>query len=256
MNKFIVKVFSALLSCGVMASAMAKDELVIGFDPTYTPFEYKNADGSYAGFDYALGNALCQKLKLNCVWKEVDFDSSIAALRVRKIDAILSAMSITEERSKQVDFTVPVYDVPTALVVKSGSHLALGSLPSGTNIGVTQGTTQESYARKVMQPKGVNVISYESQDHVYQDLSNGRLDGTLTNAATASEGFLKLPQGKGFAISQPTVNDTQYFGKGVGIAFRKGDDAHTEMFNTAITEMKKSGEIANLSKKYFSFAVN
>lgn len=256
MKSLTLKVASVFLSMSLANVAMAKTDLIIGFDPTYTPFEYKNADGSYAGFDYALGNALCKKMNLNCVWKEVDFDSSIAALRARKIDAILSAMSITDERSKQVDFTVPVYDVPTALVVKSSSNLELSSLPPGTSVGVTQGTTQESYALKVLQPKGVKVISYESQDHVYQDLSNGRLDSTLTNAATASEGFLKLPQGKEYKISEPTISDIHYFGKGVGIAFRKGDAEHTQLFNAAIIDMKSKGEIAELSKKYFSFTVD
>lgn len=244
------------LGCvSIIGSACAAEKIVIGFDPTYAPFEYKNSDGTYGGFDYALGNELCKRMKIQCTWKEINFDGSIPALKARKIDAILSAMSITEERSKQVDFSVPLYNIPTALVVKKGSVISLNNLPAGTSVGVTQGTTQETYAHQVLQPKGVNVVAYASQDLVYQDLNNGRLDATLTNAATATEGFLKLPQGKSFMISQPVVSDTKFFGKGVGIAFRKDDLPLQKEFDAAITGIKQDGTLSKISTHYFNFAI-
>jgi ABC-type amino acid transport substrate-binding protein len=76
-----------------------KDWKVIrfGVDPSYPPFESKAANGSLVGFDIDLGNALCAKLNAKCVWVENDFDGMIPALQARKIDAVLSDMSVTEK---------------------------------------------------------------------------------------------------------------------------------------------------------------
>ncbi len=75
-------------------------------------FAFKQPDGSIAGFDYDIGNALCEQMKAKCTWVEQEFDGLIPALKVRKIDAILSSMSITEDRKKSVDFTKRYYLTP------------------------------------------------------------------------------------------------------------------------------------------------
>jgi lysine/arginine/ornithine transport system substrate-binding protein len=129
-----------VIAPGVVA---AKDWKVIrfGVDPSYPPFESKAPDGRLVGFDIDLGNAICAKLNAKCVWVENDFDGMIPALQARKIDAILSDMSVTQKRLQQIDFTSKISDSPTRMVAKTSSHL----LPTaeslkGKSVGVEQGT--------------------------------------------------------------------------------------------------------------------
>src|SRR5260370_14519155 len=109
-----------------------KDWKVIrfGVDPIYPPFESKAADGSFVGFDIDLGNALCAKLNAKCVWVENDFDGMIPALQARKIDAVLSDMSVTEKRLQQIDFTAKISYSPTRKVAKARSYF----LPTAESI--------------------------------------------------------------------------------------------------------------------------
>ena len=80
-------------------------ELRLGVEPGYAPFEMKTPDGALAGFDIDLGTELCLRIQAKCRWVESDFDGLIPALKAKKIDAILSSMSITEQRQKEIDFT-------------------------------------------------------------------------------------------------------------------------------------------------------
>src|ERR1700722_11377506 len=202
------------LSCASLIAwspyALAKDWKVIrfGVDPSYPPFESKAPDGNLVGFDIDLGKALCAKLNAKCVWVENDFDGMIPALQARKIDAILSDMSVTDKRRQQIDFTDKISDSPTRMVAKSGSNLQpTAESLRGKAIGVEQGTIQETYAKTYFEPNGVNVVSYQNQDQVYADLKSGRLEASLQNEAQATVGFLKTPEGQGFAFSGPEIND-------------------------------------------------
>src|ERR1700733_5057477 len=123
MKRLILVLTFVLASVIVWSSAVsAKDWKVIrfGVDPSYPPFESKAPDGSLIGFDIDLGKALCAKLNAHCVWVENDFDGMIPALQARKIDAILSDMSVTDKRRQQIEFTNKISNSPTRMGAKTG----------------------------------------------------------------------------------------------------------------------------------------
>lgn len=97
-------------------------------------------------------------MKVKCTWVEQEFDGLIPALKVRKIDAILSSMSITDDRKKSVDFTGKYYNSPARLVMKDGTTVSdsLAEL-KGKKIGVQRGSIHERFAREVPAPQGVVV---------------------------------------------------------------------------------------------------
>src|ERR1700732_3597182 len=115
--------FSSLFSWSPRASAKDWKVIRFGVDPSYPPFESKAPDGGLVGCDIDLGNALCAKLNAKCVWVENDFDGMIPALQARKIDAVLSDMSVTEKRLQQIDFTDRIFNSTTRMVAKTRSHL-------------------------------------------------------------------------------------------------------------------------------------
>jgi ABC-type amino acid transport substrate-binding protein len=163
------------------AGACAKDWTTIrfGVDATYAPFESKAANGELVGLDIDIGNEICRRMNARCVWVESDFDGLIPALNARKFDAVLSSMSVTPKRAEQIAFSDKLYNTPTRLVSRQGTHL----LPSadslkGRAVGVEQGTIQETYAKENWASKGVQVVAYQNQDQAYADLISGRLDAT------------------------------------------------------------------------------
>ncbi|MFZ4212520.1 transporter substrate-binding domain-containing protein [Pantoea endophytica] len=237
------------------AGNTAPQVLRFGVDPTFPPFESKTQDGTLVGFDIDLGNAICAQAKITCVWVQTNFDGAIPGLKARKFDAILSAMSITDKRKEQINFSNVVYKTPSALVSGkiSGINAGLNSL-RGKNVGVAQGTVQETYAKSRWEPAGITVISYNSQMEIYPDLIAGRLDATLINAVSAEMSFLKTPEGNGFEI-KTTFNDSAISGNGVGIGLRKEDSQLEGVINTALSELHKNGTYDSLSKKYFNFDI-
>lgn len=246
------------LALSVLVQPVFADEkpLKIGIEAAYPPFASKAPDGSIVGFDYDIGNALCEEMKVKCTWVEQEFDGLIPALKVRKIDAILSSMSITEERKQSVDFTHKYYNSPARLVMKDGTVVSdgLGEL-KGKNIGVQRGSIHERFAKEVLEPLGAEIKPYSSQNEIYLDISAGRLDGTLADATLLQDGFLKTDSGKGYAFVGPSFSDAKYFGDGIGIAVRKGDAANLARINDAIAAIRANGTYKAIQDKYFDFDI-
>ena len=208
----------------------------IGIEAAYPPFSLKTPDGQLAGFDVDIGNALCEEMKVQCKWVEQEFDGLIPALKVRKIDAILSSMTITDERKRSVDFTNKYYNTPARFVMKEGASLNDPKADlKGKKAGVLRGSTADRYASAELTPAGVEVVRYNSQQEANMDL--------VTDA------------GKGYAFVGPQLTDAKYFGEGVGIAVRKGDSELAGKFNAAIDALRANGKYKQIQDKYFSFDV-
>lgn len=239
-------------------AAIADDAkpLRIGIEAAYPPFAYKTPEGTITGFDYDIGNALCAEMKVECKWIEQEFDGLIPALKVRKFDAVLSSMTITEERLKSVDFTKKYYHTPARLAMKEGTVIndPLTDL-KGKKVGVQRASIYDRYATEVFAPAGVEVVRYSSQNEIFLDMAAGRLDATLADVVNIDDGFLKTDAGKGFALVGPAFNEKKYFGEGAGIAVRKGDKALAEKINTAIAAIRANGKYKEVQDKYFKFDV-
>lgn len=239
-----------------VAYAAVPKTLRIGTDPTYAPFESKNAQGELVGFDIDLANEICKRIEAKCSYVESDFDALIPSLKAKKIDAIISSLSITEKRQQEIAFSEKLYAANARLIAPKGSKIepTLASL-KGKTIGLLQGTTQETYANQHWRPEGVTITPYANQDLVYQDLTAGRIDAAFQDEVAASEGFLKQPVGKDYAFAGPAVKDEQIFGVGTGMGMRKDDTELKAAIDKAFDEMRKDGTYDKLAKKYFDFDV-
>jgi len=234
------------------ACAQSSDTLRFGIEAAYPPFESKTASGQLEGFDVDVGNAVCAKMKVKCVWVENSFDGLIPALQARKFDVINSAMNITAKRKESIAFTPPIYVVPIVMIAKRGSNL----LPDvktlqGKRVGVLQGSSQEDFLKKHWANAGVQIVSYQDQDQVYADLAAGRLDAAVQEAQTAHDGFLSKPAGAGFDMVGEPLKDPATLGEGTGFGLRKGDKALQAKVDAALAELKKDGTLTALSQKYF-----
>jgi len=234
------------------APAPEAGPLKVAIDPTYEPFTFKSADGQPTGFDVDVANALCEQIKRKCDFVEQVWDSMIPGLNAKKYDVIISSMSITDERLKEVDFTDKYYNTPSRIVLKKGTKFTDAASIKGKKIGVLKGSTQEKYALGDLKPAGVIVNSYEAQDQVYLDIKSGRLDGTVADYMEVTGGFLSKPEGAKYELVGPDLKMPQYFGYGAGIALRKGEDKLKGELNEAIKAIRTNGTYKTLNDKYFA----
>lgn len=246
------------LALSLMAGSLfaAEDTLRIGIEAAYPPFASKNDKGEIVGFDYDIGNALCAQMQVKCQWVIQEFDGMIPSLKVRKIDAVLSSMSITEDRLKSVDFTARYYHTPGKFAMKAGSQIndPLVDL-KGKKVGVQRASTYDRFATEQLEVAGVEVVRYASQNEAFLDLASGRLDATLADIVNTEESFIKTPAGQGFALVGPDISDPKYFGRGAGIAVRKGDNANLTRLNAAIAAIRANGTYQQVQSKYFPFDI-
>jgi arginine/ornithine transport system substrate-binding protein len=244
------------ITLGALSSlsfAQGKD-LKVAIDPTYEPFTYKK-DGKPVGFDVDIASALCEQIKRKCVFVEQGWDSMIPGLMARKYDVIISSMSITEDRQKQIDFTDKYYNTPSRVVTKKDVKYGGAASLKGKKIGVLKASTQEKFAMGELKPAGVDVVSYEAQDQVYLDIKAGRLDGTVADHVEVTGGFLSKPEGKDFELKGEDLFIPKYFGTGAGIGLRKGQDALKGELNAAIKTIRANGVYKTINDKYFKFDV-
>lgn len=187
---------------------------------------------------------------------ENPLDALIPSLKAKKIDAIMSSLSITEKRQQEIAFTDKLYAADSRLVVAKDSAIqpTIESL-KGKRVGVLQGTTQETFGNEHWAPKGIEIVSYQGQDNIYSDLTAGRIDAAFQDEVAASEGFLKQPAGKDYAFAGPSVKDKKYFGDGTGIGLRKDDAELKAAFDKALGELRKDGTYDKMASKYFNFNV-
>ena len=252
MRKTLITI--ALAGIATAAAAQGKD-LKVAIDPTYEPFTFKTPDGKPTGFDVDIAQALCEQIKRKCVFVEQVWDSMIAGLMARKYDVIISSMSVTEERQKQIDFTDKYYNTPSRVVLRKAFKYDGPASVKGKKIGVLKASTQEKYALGELKPAGAEVVSYEAQDQVYLDIKAGRLDGTVADHVEVTGGFLSKPEGKDFELKGEELYIPKYFGIGAGIGLRKGQDALKGELNAAIKAIRANGTYKKINDKYFKFDV-
>ncbi|TDF86203.1 transporter substrate-binding domain-containing protein [Pseudomonas sp. H9] len=248
----------ALMSAVALFSHVQASErtLRIGVEAAYPPFAYKTPDNQLVGFDYDIGEALCAKLQAKCKWIEIEFDGLIPSLKVRKIDAAISSVSITEERLKSVDFTSSYYRLPARVVTRKDS--GIGNVPgdlAGKRIGVQRATNFDRYATERFASSGAQIVKYGSQNEVFLDLLSGRLDAALAGSVAIEEGLFKVAGGSDYHFVGEPFTEEKYFGTGAGIAVRKKDPLASEL-NQALQAIHDDGTYDAIRKKYFQYDIS
>jgi lysine/arginine/ornithine transport system substrate-binding protein len=256
MKKSLASVIAVLIvSVGITAPAFAKDPgvLRLGIDPSYPPMDAKMPDGHVAGFDVDLADEICRRIAMHCEWVEMEFSGMIPALRARKIDAIVSSMAITEKRMQQIAFSTKLFQFKSRLIARTGAPLTVSADGlRGKRIGVQSGTQFETYAQKNWQAGGAEIVAYQSQEGVFDDLMSGRLDAALLGSVEADNGFLKTPKGRGFGFVGGPLEMGDH---GTGIGLRKDDVALKDTIDHAINGMRSDGTYQKIARKYFDFDV-
>ncbi len=245
---------AALAILAGAAQAQEQKTVRIAMDATYPPFESLDPSGQIVGFEKDIGDALCERMKVTCEFSNQAWDGIIPGLLANKYDAILSSMSITEERKQQVDFTDKIYNTPPAIVVPKDSELTAATPEAleGVSIGAQTSTTHANYIQEKL--PGAELKVYPSPDEYKLDLSSGRLDAAMDDVVVLDQ-WVKSEDGACCKILGTLTPDPVINGAGAGIAIRMDDAELKEMFNKAIAEIRADGTYDKIAQKYFSFDV-
>ncbi|WP_165862872.1 ABC transporter substrate-binding protein [Vibrio sinensis] len=252
MKKWLVVAALAATAATGMAQAKEWKTVRFGIEGAYPPFSWTEADGSLKGFDVDMANALCEEMQVKCKIVAQDWDGIIPSLLARKYDAIIAAMSITEDRKKKVDFTGKYALIPNKFITKKDANLDFTSL-DGVKVGVQRATTHDKYLSDNYDK--VEIVRYGSFDEAYLDLANGRIAAVLGDASALEEGVLNKAGGEAYEFAGPSLTDAQWFGDGFGIAVRKQDKDLTAKLDAAILSLREKGIYQDIAGKYFNYDV-
>lgn len=239
-----------LLVTGTLIGSIANasdQPLRIGVDLPYAPYQYREPDGTISGFEVDIVNAACEHMQRECEWVEQSWDGIIPGLMARKYDFIASAMNITEDRSRQVTFSIPYYQVPSVWVGQAGNDPDVEGDLIDLKIGVQQATIQDEYVTNFY--PDAQIQRYSDSASVVADMHAGRLDLVFTAFSLAQETMLNDERFSqyGNLITGPEA----IYGPGIGAAFRPRDKQLINDFNQAIQELKENGTFEHLYQRYF-----
>ena len=242
----------ALLSLTAPLAAHSAETLRIATDATYPPFEFVDANGKVSGFEVDFAYAVCKEMKVQCEVINQPWDGLIPGLQVKKYDAIMSSMNITDERRKAVDFSKVYYLMQNRFVAAKGSKAEIQPATlSGKTIAVQTGTPQDRFVTQQF-GKSATIKRYVNAQDPMMELTSGRADYTFGNTVQLQKGFLETAPGKGFEFVGPVFDGRQdkVLGEGVAVALRKQDTALKARFNAAIDAIKKKGVYHELLVKH------
>lgn len=256
--KLIVVATAAILG----STAASAETLRVGMECTYAPFNYKTADGELAGYDVDVAKGVGSIIGADLEFVCQEWDGMIPALLANKFDLVIASMSITEKRMEKIDFSGP-YRFSTGQIVGSKKTKVTlfddsgNPIPAnfkGLKVGLERATTYSSWFEEIL--PDADVVLYDGSEPLYLDLQNGRVDLIMTNPMKAHLKFLAKDEGSEFEFKGPTVDEEKYFGIGVGIGLRKGQDELKERLNVALKQLINSGDLESYAKKIFPFKLH
>ncbi|GLX38942.1 basic amino acid ABC transporter substrate-binding protein [Streptomyces roseochromogenus] len=210
----------------------------------YPPFQFEQ-NGKVVGFDVALIDLVARNLKVEQKILDTPFENfkTGAFLNSGQCDLAAAGMTITDERKKNVDFSVPYFDATQALLAskKSGVTTLAELKAKGGKLGAQAETTGESYAKA----QGFNPVSFESSDAVLNGLRTGQVDAVVIDYPVV-QGWLKdKANAAEFVLGQNIDTGEKY-----GFSVKKGNAALLAAIDKAITAAKADGTYKKLYEQW------
>jgi polar amino acid transport system substrate-binding protein len=235
----------SLIAVFILISGLAlaaKPVLRVGTDATYEPFESID-NGKYVGFDMEFIKMVADTMGYELKLQNIGWDGIIPGLMNGNYDCLISAMTITDERKKQINFSTPYFSIRQCIVIKQSNTAVKGPNDLiGKAISVQNGTTGDLYASKI---KDVQMKRFDTNAQAIQELLNNNAYAAVMDDLV---GFHAAKKFKGVKVIEIKGADKEDYGIGI----KKGNDALLNKINKAIDTLKKNGKLDKLVLKYKS----
>jgi polar amino acid transport system substrate-binding protein len=217
----------------------------------YPPFNYAGADGQPSGFNIDLARAICEEIKVQCTIQARRFDTLLDALNSNAGDAIIASLAVTPEMRRRVDFSDPYYRTPARFVSRKDVEIE-NVRPSDLErkkVAVVAGTAHEAYLRALFTE--ADIQPYPNGDEARAALKRGEVDLVFGDGISLAF-WLNGTDSAGCCLFRggPFL-ESRYFGEGVGIAVRRGNELMRLAVNWALFRIWENGKFTDLWLRYF-----
>ncbi len=225
-----------------LAYVKGNGKLIIGYT-NYAPMNYTDENGTFTGFDTELATLVCEKLGLETEFVEINWDTKVAELDAKSIDAIWNGMTIIPELMEETEITKPYVKNAQVVLVKEGTAYESTASLIGKTVAAEQGSAGEKTIQadenlkqadlvpKSLQTEALMEVKAETADAAVLDLT---LANTMTGEGTNYEDIIIVDH----------LAEEDY-----GVAFRKGSDICDEV-NKIFDELVADGNLGALAEKY------
>ena len=220
-------------------------------DMDYPPFDYAGPDGNPAGFNVDLARLLCDEIKATCTIQARRFDLLLDALNGNQGDAVIASIAPTAETRRRADFTDPYYRTPARFVARVDSPIrdVEPELVEGKKIAVVAGTAHEAFVKEMFTE--AEVRPYANAEAAREALRNKEVD-LLFGDGIALAFWLNGTNSAGCcAFRGGPYLESRFFGEGVGIAVKRGNDLLRQALNWALFRQWEKGSYTDLWLRYF-----
>ncbi len=233
------------LLCLSFSTAVAAEKIVVAHDATWPPMEFMDANRNIVGYSVDYIDAVAKEAGFAVEHKSVAWDGIFAGLAGKKYDVVASSVTITEERGRVMDFSIPYYEVRQALIVPKEMKVASLADMKGKRLGAQIGTTGYMAIKKA---QGVNALTFDEIGLAMSALASGRLDGVVCDDPVATNYILDNAEyGAKMKVALIIPADvSEYY----GFAVAKGNKHVLELLNKGIKAVKEKGIEAQLRKKW------
>ncbi|HEX2652202.1 MAG TPA: transporter substrate-binding domain-containing protein [Xanthobacteraceae bacterium] len=217
----------------------------------YPPFNFPGPDGNPAGFNVDLARLICEELKATCTIQMRRFDTLTNALADSRGDAVIASLAPTPALRQRVDLSDPYYRSAARFVARRDSP-PVDALPEsleGGKIAVVAGTAHEAYIKNFFTE--AQARSYPTSEAAREALRRGEVDLLFGDGIQLAFWLNGTDSGGCCVFRGGPFTESRYFGEGIGIAVRRGNDTLRQALNWALFRLWEKGRYTDLWLRYF-----
>ena len=256
MKKYIALFLASIMMLGLLAGCGASGDnelglvesgkLIMSTNAAFPPYEMTTDNGGFEGIDVEIAGAIAEKLGLELVVDDMDFDSALLAVQQGKSDIVMAGVSVTDERKLVMEFSDSYATGIQVVIVKEGSDVTMDNLGEKM-IGCQRGTTGYIYASDTPDNGGYgedHVTAFDNGASAVQALINGQVDCVIIDSAPANE-YVKANPGL-------TLLDGNWVEEEYAIGLNKNNTALKDAVNNALKELIADGTVQQIIDTYIT----
>jgi polar amino acid transport system substrate-binding protein len=217
----------------------------------YPPFNYSGPDGNPVGFNVDLARMICEELKIACTVQMRRFDTLLQSLTENRGDAVMASIAVTPDTRKLADFTDPYYRTPARFVAQRASPITdvRPEALEGKKVAVVSGSAHEAYLKALFTE--VAMRPYPTPEQARDALRKGEVDLLFGDGISLAFWLNGSGSQNCCAFRGGPFIESRFFGEGVGIAVKRGNDTLRLAFNWALFRLWEKGRFSDLWLRYF-----
>lgn len=218
--------------------------ITVATDATWPPMQFVDRNQNIVGFDIDLINAVAEAAGFEVVIQNTAWDGIFAGLANRDYDAVISSVTITDERRNTMDFSIPYINAGQVLIVHQSAPAGVTRLQDlvGQSVGAQIGTTGAFEVEKV---NGVDLRTYDELGMAIEDLAQQRIAGVVADTPIAADFALQNENYRAVLkiVGEPFTDEFY------GVAVRKGNSEVLDLINAGLEVVLNDGTAEELEAK-------